>query len=251
MRHALVKVLGWRATILQGDPTVVDRWKWLKKHLQTGPVRTLDAGCGTGAYTLFAAKQGNETVGVSFDPGQLERAQARADILGVKGIEFHTGDLRKLDEMAPALGTFDQIILFETIEHILNDQKLVSDCANLLRPGGRLLLTAPYKNHKALWGEKLSEVEDGGHVRWGYTHDELRAILEKAGLKLVAEEYVSGLVSQKIASLQFGLGGKFSPHAAWGATFPLRVFHPLDAALTKLTGYAHLSVGVVGQKPAA
>jgi SAM-dependent methyltransferase len=252
MRHALVKALGWKATILQGDPTVADRWRWLKKHLRTGPsVRTLDAGCGTGAYTIYTAMQGNQTVGISFDPGQLERAEARAAILGVKGIEFHVGDLRHLDELAPKLGTFDQVILFETIEHILNDQKLVTDCAALLRPGGDLLLTTPYKNHHGLWGEKLSETEDGGHVRWGYTHEDLTGIMNRAGLEVVAAEYVSGLVSQKLAGLQFGIGGLLNPHAGWGATFPLRVLHPLDSVLTKLTKYPHLSVGVVGRKPGA
>jgi SAM-dependent methyltransferase len=250
MRNTLVRLLGWRATVLQGDPTVIDRWRWLKRHLKPGPLRTLDAGCGTGAYTLYAAKIGNSAVGVSFDPAQITRARARAAILGISSIEFREGDLRKLDESATSLGTFDQIIVFETIEHIKNDQKLVDDLAALLKPGGVILLTAPYAHHRALWGEKLSEIEDGGHVRWGYTHEELRAIFERAGLKVVAEEYVSGLVSQKLASLQFGLG-RLNPHSAWGLTFPLRVLHPLDGPLTRLTSYPHLSVGVVGCKPAA
>ncbi len=249
MRNALVRLLGWRATVIQGDPSVTDRWRWLCRHLKPGPLRTLDAGCGTGAYTLYAAKVGNRAVGVSFDPSQIGRARERARILGIEGTEFHVGDLRKLDEFGPALGTFDQIIVFETIEHIMNDQKLVDDLAARLNPGGTILLTAPYKNHHALWGERLSETEDGGHVRWGYTHDDLRAIFERSGLEVVAAEYISGLVSQKLASLQFGLT-RIHSQGAWGVTLPLRVFHPLDGPLTWATGYPHLSVGVVGRKPA-
>jgi SAM-dependent methyltransferase len=250
IRNTLVRLLGWRATVLQGDPTVTDRWHWLKHHLKPGPLRTLDAGCGTGAYTLYAAKVGNKAVGISFDHAQIARARARAAILGITSIEFREGDLRKLDEAAGALGTFDQVIVFETIEHLTNDQKLIDDLAALLKPGGTILLTAPYRHHRALWGEKLSESEDGGHVRWGYTHEDVRALFEQAGLQVVAEEYVSGLVSQKLASLQFGLG-RVSPRGAWGLTFPLRVLHPLDGPLTRLTSYPHLSVGVVGRKPAS
>ena len=77
--------------------------------------------------------------------------------------------------------------MFETIEHLMNDQKLIDDLADRLNPGGTLLLTAPYKEHKPLWGEKLSEAEDGGHVRWGYSHDDVRAIFERSGLEVVAD----------------------------------------------------------------
>ena len=249
MRNTLVRMLGWRATILQGDPSVIDRWRWLKRHLKPGPLRTLDAGCGSGAYTLYAAKLGNEAVGVSFDPAQIERARGRATLLGLDNVSFRQGDLRRLDEDAGSLGTFDQIIVFETIEHIKNDQKLVNDLAAVLKPGGAILLTAPYTHHRPLWGETVSETEDGGHVRWGYTHDDVRGLFEAAGLEVAAEEYVSGLVSQKLASLQFGLT-RVHPRGAWGVTLPLRLLHPLDGPLTRLTGYPHLSVGVVGRKRA-
>jgi SAM-dependent methyltransferase len=249
MRNALVRMLGWRATVLQGDPSVTDRWRWLQRHLRPGSLRTLDAGCGTGAYTLYAATVGNQAVGVAFDSAQVRRAEDRARILGIANTEFHVGDLRELDRFGPSLGTFDQVIVFETIEHIMNDQKLIDDLVARLKPGGTILLTAPYKHHKALWGEKLSEVEDGGHVRWGYTHEDVRAIFERSGLEIVAEEYISGVVTQKLASLQFGLT-RIHSQGAWGLTLPLRVFHPLDGPLTRVTGYPHLSVGVVGRKPA-
>lgn len=248
MRNTLVKLLGWRATVLQGDPSVTDRWRWLERHLRPGPLRTLDAGCGTGAYTLHAARVGNRAVGVSFDPAQIRRARDRAEILGIKDVEFRTGDLRRLDVDAADLGLFDQVIVFETIEHILDDQKLIDDLAGLMKPGGTLLLTAPYTHHKPLWGESLSETEDGGHVRWGYTHDDLRKMFTTAGLEVTAAEFISGFVSQKLASLQFGLT-RVHTHGAWGVTFPLRVFHRLDGPLTRWTGYPHLSVGVVGRKP--
>jgi len=57
----------------------------------------------------------------------------------------------------------------------------VRDLAVLLKPGGAILLTAPFRHHRPLWGERVSEIEDGGHVRWGYTHAEIRDLLEPCG----------------------------------------------------------------------
>src|SRR5688572_13677990 len=127
-RHdALVWILRWWGTVLQGDITIFDRWLWVRRKLQRGPVRTLDAGTGSGAFAMYAARLGNETVGISFDARNNEAARRRASILGIAGVRFVQGDLRELDRITPALGSFDQVICQETIEHIGDDAKLLRD----------------------------------------------------------------------------------------------------------------------------
>src|SRR5437016_5282620 len=93
-RDGLVRLLGWRGALLHGDPTVLDRWRWLRRHLQSGPVRTLDAGCGAGAYTFYAASIGNEAIGLSFDEQSIRRIRRRARILGLDHVELIDTDLR-------------------------------------------------------------------------------------------------------------------------------------------------------------
>ncbi len=247
LHDRLVGLLGWNATILHGDPTVVDRWRWLRRHLRGGPLRTLDAGCGSGAFTMYAAMQGNRALGIADNERDIHKACRRAEMLGVSGVDFVAGDLRRLDEFGASLGTFDQVLLFECIEHILNDDKLVRDLAARMAPGATILLTTPYRHHRPLFGEKTTEVEDGGHVRFGYTHDDVAALFERHGIEMVAREYIGGVVAQKLASMQFALC-RINPYAAWAATFPFRVLHPLDRPLTRLTRYPHLSIGVVGRK---
>lgn len=247
VNNLLVKALGWKATIFHGDPSTYDRWVWLKRHLLPGSLRTLDAGCGSGAYTMYAAKIGNEAFGISDNENFNHLARTRANMVGVSGVKFLTADLRNLDSQLSRLGTFDQIICFETIEHILNDKKVVADLAALLKPGGRLLLTMPYRNHKALLYEQLSKTEDGGHVRWGYTHEEVRQLFADCGLETVCEDYISGLITQTLMNLMrvlLVIHQKF----AWLVTFPLRILQILDRPLTDFTQYPYLSIAAIGVK---
>ncbi|HEY6419488.1 MAG TPA: class I SAM-dependent methyltransferase [Candidatus Binataceae bacterium] len=248
MTDPLVRILGWRALFIQGDPMVYDRLRWLRRHLCSGRLRTLDAGCGNGAFTLYAARIGNDAVGISFDEANNRKAAARAAILGLGGARFVQGDLRRLDTMRTELGAFDQVICLETIEHIMDDHKLARDLAAMLRPGGRLFLSAPYSKCPPMRGDQISAVENGDHVRWGYTHEEMRALLGAAGLETVTEEYCSGVVSQRIVNLE-RMAAQITPALGWAATFPLRAFQIADRAATDALAAPYQSIAVVAEKP--
>lgn len=255
MENLLVRFLGWRATILHGDATVADRWEWVKRHLQTGPVRTLEAGCGTGAMTLFAARMGNSALGLSFNERNNQVAEKRAAILRLSGAQFQTADLRSLDALNLEREAFDQVLCLETIEHLLEDQKLLMNISRLLKKGGRLLLTTPYKGHFPLIGEPQdpeyrTTVEDGGHVRFGYTSQEIRELCENAGLEVVSEELISGYVSQKLYTLSCKLDAVLPHKLVWLLTLPLRPLRKLDRLLTDLLEYPGLSLAVVAIKKA-
>lgn len=249
-KNILIKIIGYYATIFHGDSAVFDRWIWLRRNLKSGLLRTLDAGCGSGAFTMYAAKICNEAVGISYDKENNRKAADRSKILRLKNIEFITADLRELDKILISLGKFDQIICFETIEHIIDDKKLVKNFSNLLKSGGRLFLTAPYKYYKHLYGDdktQLSITEDGGHVRWGYTHKEMADLLEEFGFKVGKAEYITGYISQKLINLQRRLG-EINSKMAWLIIFPLRIFQFFDPLLAKIIEYPFLSIGVVAVK---
>lgn len=249
-RNLLVRLLGWRGLVLQSDPPTWDRYRWLRRHLRPGPGRVLDAGSGSGAFTLFAASLGRTAVGLSHDEAANGHAARRATLLGLTGrVRFRTVDLRRLPDVAGELGWFDQIYCLETIEHVRDDQRLLDDLAALLRPGGALLVTTPSADHPPLFGERLSPTEDGGHVRWGYTPAELTARCERAGLRVVATATLSGVVSQSLTNLARRLATRVGVRPAWALTAPLRVLLPLDRALTRLLRRPWLAVGVVGVKP--
>jgi SAM-dependent methyltransferase len=246
----LVRLIGWPALIVHGDPCVTDRWLWLRQRLRRPGARTLDAGAGNGGFAIYAARLGNESLGLSFAPDEVTAARRRAAALGVDGVDFRVGDLRRLDDFAGDLGLFDQIVCLEVAEHIRDDTKLIADLARLLNPGGRLLLTTPNLEHRALWSESLSDTEDGGHVRWGYSHEEMASLFANAGLRVVDQGYVSGFVSQRLTNLM-RRAQRVSFVLGWALVAPLRVLQVLDRPLTRLLGWPPLCIAVVGEREAA
>jgi SAM-dependent methyltransferase len=243
----LVRVPGWHATVLHGNPLTYLRWLWLQRHLWSGARRTLDAGCGSGAFTMYAARIGNEAVGISLNPVEIAKASRRAQLLGLSNARFVEGDLRTLSRIAAALGEFDQIICCETIEHILDDYRLISNLAALLRPGGQLLLTTRHRPLPPLPGDRITNVEDGNEVRWGYTHGDLLALFEACGLRVIRQELFGGVVSYTLVAAERMLS-RADPRVGWLAVQPLRPLQILDAPLSRLLRFPPMTVAVVGVK---
>jgi SAM-dependent methyltransferase len=252
MSDMLLRVFGWRSLLIHGDPCVLDRFRWTRRHLRTGGARTFDAGCGNGAFSIYAALAGNEVLAASFSQEELAAARRRAELLGARGIEFRTIDLRELERQRERLGSFDQIICLETIEHVGDDAGLVRTLAAMLAPGGRLLLSTPFEGHRPLYTEERdpSPVEDGSHVRYGYSRERLAQLVRDAGLEVGEEDFVSGFVSQKLTDAMRRLTERLGVAAGWALVLPLRALAVLDAPLSRLLGYPYLSVALCGVKPA-
>jgi len=250
MLDALLRIFGWRFLLITGDPCVLDRWLWLRGHLRTGAVRTFDAGCGNGVFSIFAARSGNQVVAASFSSTEQDSARRRADILSVKGIDFRIIDLRELDGHRDALGAFDQIVCLETIEHVGDDEGLVRTLTAMLKPGGRLLLSTPFDGHRPLYTEdpQPSPVEDGSHVRYGYSQERLRQIVTGAGLAVESEAFISGVVSQKLTDLMRRMSAGVGLMPAWLTVLPLRALALLDRPLSRLLHYPYLSVALCAVK---
>jgi len=250
MLDRLLRVFGWRFLLITGDPCVLDRWLWLRAHLRGGDMRTFDAGCGNGGFSIYAARMGNQVVAASFQASEQESARARADILDVSGIDFRIIDLREIESHRDGLGMFDQIICLETIEHVSDDEGLVRRLATMLEPGGRILISTPFDRHRPLYTEERepSPVEDGSHVRYGYSQERLTQIAQDAGLEVDSVAFISGVVSQKLTDLMRRLSARIGLLPAWLVVLPLRVLVVFDALLSRLLSYPHLSIALCAVK---
>lgn len=99
--------------------------------------RILDAGCGTGAFAIEAARRGAHVVGIDLSPKLVAIAAERAPAdLGAGRIEFRAGDL-----LDPALGRFDHVVSMDVLIHyplaeVLSSLALLAD-----RTDGSILFT--------------------------------------------------------------------------------------------------------------
>ena len=75
--------------------------------------RVLDAGCGTGALAIEAARRGAEVVAIDLSPTLVALARDRAPTaLGSGSIDFRSGDM-----LDPALGQFDHVVAMDSVIH--------------------------------------------------------------------------------------------------------------------------------------
>lgn len=122
-----------RATVRAGrDRMRATLLSWLP-HDMTG-LRLLDAGCGTGALAVEAAKRGADVVAIDV-AGSLVKIAAQRAPRDVK-IEWRTGDM-----LDPALGRFDHVVAMDSLIHY-RPFDIVAVLQGLTeRTGGSLLYT--------------------------------------------------------------------------------------------------------------
>lgn len=75
--------------------------------------RLLDAGCGTGALAVEAARRGADVVAIDISPTLVQLAKDRTAAHQGKG----TVDFRVSDMLDPALGRFDWIVAMDSLIH--------------------------------------------------------------------------------------------------------------------------------------
>ncbi len=256
MSSLLVRMFGFPATLVHGDTSTLDRWRWLKDRLpivEQGSRSLLDIGCGTGAFTIGAARRGYSSLGLSWDVRNQTVAGERARLCKAPLATFEVLDVRQLHTRTDLYGLFDIVVCCENIEHILNDSKLMLDMSRCLKAGGKLLLTTPNFNYKAITPEDdgpFPEVETGWHVRRGYTEADLRRLSGSAGLDVLEIDFCMGFFSQKITYVMRRLSRKIHPLVGWVAILPLRILPPLlDPIVSRMSSWPAYSITLIAQKP--
>lgn len=96
--------------------------------------RVLNAGAGTGSFSLRLADLGFEVTSVDASSAAVEILRERVP-----------GDVAQADVTALpfADATFDAAVLGEVLEHIEGDRAALAEVARVLRPGGMLAVSVP------------------------------------------------------------------------------------------------------------
>lgn len=81
--------------------------------------------------------------------------------------------------------TFDAVTMFDVLEHVLDDQRAISEAWRLLKDGGVLLVSSPNERWRFPYYERFGRLcptdtevmADWGHVRRGYSAAELEQLV--------------------------------------------------------------------------
>ena len=124
-----------RATVRAGrDQMRSTLLSWLPDDLSGK--RVLDAGCGTGAFAVEAARRGAEVVAVDLSPTLVNLARERLPAELASRIDFRSGDM-----LGPELGQFDHVVAMDSVIHY-STQDAVQALARLAgRTSGSILFT--------------------------------------------------------------------------------------------------------------
>lgn len=179
----------------------------------------LDAGAGDGLYRGLFDHAEYE----SADFGQVDKEYAHID---------HVCDLAAIPVEE---GRFDLVLCTQVLEHLRDPAAVLRELRRVLRPGGRLWLTAPlfYEEHEAPYDF------------FRYTSYGMRLLVEEAGFEIEELAWLEGYLGT--LSYEVGMAGVHLPTQAadygggargllWagGARLARRLAGPLQEALARM-----------------
>jgi ArsR family transcriptional regulator len=136
----------------------------------------LDLGTGTGRLLQLFEGIYRHGTGVDASREMLSVARANLERSGISKATIRLGDILNLPLEG---GQYDLVSVHQVLHYLENPEIAVDEAARMLRPGGRLLIVdfAPH-GLEALRGEHH-------HARLGFSHAQMKAWLDKAGLEIV------------------------------------------------------------------
>lgn len=142
--------------------------KALKEYAKKLEGELLDIGCGTKPYQKFFPHIKKY---VGLDQADTPTKSKDIDVVGdALNLPFQNE-------------SFDSVLSTQTLEHVKDPQKMISEIGRILKEGGQVLLTAPLA-----W-----EIHDEPNDYFRFTPFGLRELFEKAGLKVLEIKPLGGL----------------------------------------------------------
>lgn len=132
-----------RNTVRQGHAVMMDRaFEWLQRLNLPQGATVLDAGCGTGLFSIRLAKAGYRVKAVDIASQMVEKSKADATKAGVAGnIDFEVNTIESVK------GTYDAVVCFDVLIHYPAEgfRQAFGNLSNLTK-GPVIFTYAPYNN---------------------------------------------------------------------------------------------------------
>lgn len=130
-------------------------------------LRLLDIGCGGGLLCEPMTRLGFQVTGVDASERNIGTAAAHAEAQDLV-IDYRASTAEALLEAGEP--PFDVVLNMEVIEHVADPARYLQDCAQLLKPGGLMIVATLNRTLKAL---ALAKIGTEYVLRWipAGTHD--------------------------------------------------------------------------------
>jgi SAM-dependent methyltransferase len=183
------------------------------------PGRALDVGCGAGGLMVRLSMLGWAVEGVEWD-------EAAAAIARGTGHQVHAGNAMRL---VPELGPYDLVVLNHVIEHLQDPAAALARLAELLAPGGRIVLVYPNpESLGARWfGAWWFGWEAPRHLVLPTVHG-MRRLTQRIGLRLLSSRTLSRSAEAHAAYSRAYRAGRMIQLGHPGCDFFDRAFKALE-----------------------
>src|SRR3546814_1592734 len=100
--------------------------------------KVLDVGCGGGLLSEALAREGADVTAIDLADDLVKVERLHGPVFGVK-VDYRLQPVAALAGEQP--GAFDAVTCMEMLEHVPDPGAILSACATLLKPGGRLFVS--------------------------------------------------------------------------------------------------------------
>jgi 2-polyprenyl-6-hydroxyphenyl methylase/3-demethylubiquinone-9 3-methyltransferase len=122
------------------------RLQWIEEQVSLAGCSVLDVGCGGGILSEAMSARGARVLGIDLAGKPLQVARLHALESGAS-VEYRAVSAEELAQERP--GQFDLVTCMEMLEHVPDPAQTIAACAQLARPGGRVLFSTINRNPRS------------------------------------------------------------------------------------------------------
>lgn len=157
----------------------------------------LDAGCGIGFLSFYLAGRfpGGRILGIDVSDENVSMCNRIAAALGLSNVEFRVQRLEEIQEDSK----FDLICCADVLEHVPDDQRVLSNFRRALNRDGHLIVSVPLPMRDQWQFIRIyAEIPQHAievateHVRDGYKPEDIDAKLNAAGFEICSRRFTFG-----------------------------------------------------------
>lgn len=171
----------------------------------------LDAACGEGYGSHVLAQKANSVVGVDVSESAINHAQKNYQQANLQFVKSNVLNMKFKDH------SFDLVVSFETLEHLVEHDQLMAEFKRVLKPDGMLLISTPDKkeysdktgfdneyHHKELYQHEFAELINNS---FEYSQWYGQKLMFNSSIWRLHETEGSETIKQPLNSLQFDCMG--------------------------------------------